>query len=73
MSGKSAIVLQDVFLNLIRKDRVPIVIQLKDSTRLKGFVKGFDSFTVIMESEGDQVLVYKNAISLIQPSKPILM
>ena len=71
--AKSGIVLQDVFLNLIRKDRIPLTLQLHDSTRIKGMVKGFDSFTIIMESEGNQILVYKNAVATIIPSKPILM
>lgn len=71
-SGSKSIVLQDVFLNLIRKERIPALIHLSDSTKIAGMIKGFDSFTVIVESEGKQLMVYKNAISMVVPSKPVL-
>ena len=73
MSNNKAIVLQDVFLNLLRKERVSLVMHLNDNTQLTGTVKGFDSFTVILESERKQMMVYKNAINRIIPSKPVLM
>ena len=40
--------------------------------QLKGFVKGFDNFTVILECENKQMLIYKHSISTITPIKPIL-
>ncbi len=63
--------LQDVFLNQIRKEKIMATIYLINGFQLRGFVKGFDSFTVIVENEGRQSLVYKNAISTITPVKPI--
>ena len=63
--------LQDIFLNQARKDRIPITIYLTNGFQFKGIVKGFDSFTVVLDTEGKQNLVYKHAISTIIPVKPI--
>ncbi len=63
--------LQDVFLNQARKEKISLIVYLTNGFQFKGFVKGFDNFTVILESEGRQNLVYKHAISTIIPSKQI--
>lgn len=63
--------LQDVFLNQIRKDKLPATFILTNGFQFKGIVKGFDSYVVILESEGKQELVFKHAISTIIPTKPI--
>ena len=63
--------LQDVFLNQARKDRMSITIYLVNGFQFRGVVKGFDNYTVILESEGKQQLVYKHAISTIIPQRPI--
>lgn len=63
--------LQDLFLNQARKERIPVTIYLTNGFQFKGFVDGFDSFTLILDSEGKQNLVYKHAISTIIPSKKI--
>lgn len=68
---KSNINLQDVFLNQVRKERIPATIYLTNGFQLKGMVKGFDNFTVILETEGKQQLVYKHAISTVSPMKAI--
>ena len=64
--------LQDIFLNNARKDKIHVSIFLVNGVQLKGYVKGFDSFTVVLDSEGRQQLVYKHAISTISPAKQIL-
>jgi len=69
--NKSVINLQDVFLNQVRKEHVAVTIYLTNGFQLKGMVRGFDNFTVILESEGKQQMVYKHAISTISPMKPI--
>lgn len=69
--NKSGINLQDVFLNQVRKEHIVVTIYLTNGFQLKGMVKGFDNFTVILESEGKQQMVYKHAVSTISPSKPI--
>jgi len=63
--------LQDSFLNQVRKENVPVIIYLVNGFQLRGAVKGFDNFTVILESEGKQQLVYKHAISTITPFRPV--
>lgn len=70
--NKSANNLQDIFLNGARKNRIPVTIYLTNGFQLKGMVKGFDSFTVVLDSEGKQMLIYKHAISTINPAKAIL-
>lgn len=64
--------LQDVFLNQARKGHIPVTIHLTNGFQLKGQVKGFDNFTIILDSEGKQILIYKHAVSTISPQKPIL-
>ena len=68
---KNAVNLQDVFLNEVRHDHTPVTIYLTNGFQFKGIVKGFDSFTVVLESEGKQHLVYKHAISTVVPLKPV--
>jgi host factor-I protein len=63
--------LQDSFLNQVRKENIAVVIHLVNGFQLKGNVKGFDNFTVILDTLGKQQLVYKHAISTITPAKPI--
>ena len=63
--------LQDVFLNQARKDKTMVTMYLTNGFQFKGIVMGFDSYTVILDSEGRQMLVFKHAISTISPVKPI--
>lgn len=70
---KQQINLQDAFLNQVRKENVPVTIFLVNGFQLKGAVKGFDNFTVILEVEGKQQMVYKHAISTIAPAKNIIL
>jgi len=64
--------LQDIFLNNARKSKVPLTIHLMNGFQLKGLVKGFDNFTVILDCDGKQMMIYKHSISTITPLKPIL-
>lgn len=59
--------LQDIFLNKIRKDNVSITVFLINGYQVKGVVKGFDSYTIVIESQDEQQLIYKHAISTIIP------
>lgn len=68
---QKSINLQDVFLNQVRKDKIPVTIYLTNGYQFKGSVKGFDNFTVILESDGKQDLVYKHAISTIIPVRQV--
>lgn len=63
--------LQDVFLNQVRKEHIPVTVYLTNGFQLRGMVKGFDNFTVVLDSEGKQQLVYKHAISTVSPMKAV--
>ena len=63
--------LQDFFLNYARKEKVILTIYLVNGFQLKGIVRGFDSYAILFESDGKINMVYKHAISTIQPTRPI--
>ena len=72
MVNKQQSNLQDIFLNNARKDKLQLTIHLLNGFQLKGIVKGFDNFTVILDCDNKQMLIYKHSISTITPIKPIL-
>ena len=58
------IVLQDIYLNQARRERIPVDVHMVDGQRLAGTVRGFDSFTVILDDEeGMSQMIYKHAIA----------
>lgn len=64
--------LQDLFLNQVRKENVPVTIYLMSGVQLKGFIKGFDAFTIILDSPGKPAqVVYKHALASVVPAKAI--
>ena len=63
--------LQDAFLNQARRERLNVTMFLMNGFQLHGIVKGFDGFTVVLDSEGKQQLIYKHAISTIVPPRPL--
>lgn len=73
LSNKGNIILQDSFLNTLRKDRIPATIYLINGFQLRGTVKGFDNFTILLDNEGKQTMIYKHAISSINPARPIML
>jgi host factor-I protein len=71
--SKAPLNLQDTFLNQVRKEGIPVTIFLVNGYQLKGLIKGFDSFTVVLETEGRQQLVYKHALSTVVPMRSIAL
>lgn len=70
--NKTQINLQDNFLNQARKESIQVTIYLVSGVQLKGVVRGFDAFTVVLESPGKPPqLVYKHAMASIVPSRPV--
>ncbi len=66
----TAINLQDLFLNNARKERIPVTIYLMNGVQVKGQVKGFDSYIIMLEDEKKQQnMIYKHAVSTILPGK----
>ena len=64
--------LQDIFLNQVRKENIGVTIYLMNSVQLRGMVRGFDAFTILLETVGRPVqLVYKHSIASIVPARPI--
>lgn len=62
--------LQDNYLNQLRKDKIPVVIFLTNGVRLKGLIKGFDNFVVLLKDVSQQ-LIFKHAISTIVPERDL--
>jgi host factor-I protein len=64
--------LQDTFLNQARKENISVTIYLVNGVQLRGFVRGFDSFTVLLDSPGKSTqLVYKHSITSIVPARNV--
>ena len=63
--------LQDLFLNQARRDRLAVTMFLMNGFQLHGVIRGFDGFTVVLDSDGKQQLIYKHAISTVVPQRPI--
>ena len=62
---------QDIFLNQARKDRTMLTVFLMNGFQMRGYVTGFDAFSVVLTSDGKQMFVYKHAISTITPERPV--
>ncbi len=64
--------LQDMFLNQVRKEGIAVSIYLVSGAQIKGYIKGFDSFTLHIEPQGKPaLLVYKHSITSIVPAKAL--
>lgn len=65
--------LQDLFLNQARKEKMQLTMFLMNGFQMRGVVTGFDSFTVVLDTEGKQQLIYKHAISTIVPARQVTL
>lgn len=63
--------LQEVFLTQLRRERRLVTVFLMNGFQMRGYVTGFDAFTVVLTSDGKQMFVYKHAISTITPERPV--
>ena len=63
--------LQEAILQEVCRDKAPVTLFLMNGFQLRGTVAGFDSFVVVLISEGKQQMIYKHAISTLAPMKPI--
>ena len=71
MASTKPINLQENFLNQARKENVPVTIHLVNGFQIKGMIRGFDQFTVVIDAMGRQQMVFKHAISTITPARPL--
>lgn len=65
--------IQDHYLNQLRKNHIPVTVILMNGFQLRGVLKAFDNFTVLIETEGKQQLIYKHAISTFSPIKNVTL
>ena len=63
--------LQDAILKEVRRDRVPVTLFLMNGFQLRGIITGYDSFVVVLVTDGRQQMIYKHAVSTIAPSVPL--
>lgn len=71
MANEKSQSVQDVFLNNIRKNKIPVTVFLVNGVKLQGIVTWFDNFSVLLRRDSHVQLVYKHAISTIMPGGPI--
>ncbi len=63
--------LQEAILKEVRRDKIPVTLFLMNGFQLRGTITGYDSFVVVLVSEGKQQMIYKHAISTLAPMKPV--
>ena len=63
--------LQDAILKEVRRDKVPVTLFLMNGFQLRGIITGYDSFVVVLVTEGKQQMIYNHAISTLAPSKTL--
>lgn len=71
MAGDKPMNVQDVFLNHVRKNKVPVTAFLINGVKLQGIVTWFDTATMLLRRDGQSQLIYKHAISTLMPQGPI--
>ncbi len=62
--------LQDIYLDYLRRERIPVTIYLVNGARLKGVITGFDNFVILLKQNTRQ-LIYKHAVSTVSPEKEV--
>jgi len=70
MMNKS-INIQDTFLNTLRKESIPVTVYLTNGFQIRGVIRAFDNFTIVIDSDGRQQMVYKHAISTFTPQRSV--
>ncbi|EGL17278.1 RNA chaperone Hfq [Paenibacillus chitinolyticus] len=68
---KQSINIQDNFLNQLRKESIPVTVYLTNGFQIRGLIRAFDNFTIIIDSDGRQQMVYKHAISTFTPQRSV--
>ncbi len=63
--------LQDIFLNTVRKSKIPVTMFLVKGVKLQGIITWFDNFSVLLRRDGQSQLIYKHSISTIMPGQPV--
>jgi len=72
MDNKPAQNIQDTFLNTVRKDKTPITIYLVSGVKLTGKIRSFDKYSVLLENNSQEQLIFKHAISTVVSNRSVL-
>src|ERR1700689_5290779 len=72
MENKSAQNIQDTFLNTVRKDKTPITIYLVSGVKLTGKIRSFDKYSVLLENNNQEQLIFKHAISTVVSNRSVM-
>jgi host factor-I protein len=73
MANEKSQNIQDVFLNTVRKKKIPVTIFLSNGVKLQGNITGFDNFSVLLRRGPQVQLVYKHTIATVVPSAPVTL
>ena len=63
--------IQDVLLNTVRRENMPVTLFLTNGFQIRGNVRGFDNYVILVESDGKQQMIYKHAISTVVPIRAV--
>ncbi|MBE7052820.1 MAG: RNA chaperone Hfq [Ruminococcaceae bacterium] len=63
--------LQDLYLNAVRKEKIDVTVFLTNGFQIRGQVKSFDSYTILLESDGKEQLIFKHAVSTVVPRRSV--
>jgi host factor-I protein len=72
MDNKPAQNIQDTFLNTVRKDKTPITVYLVSGVKLTGKIRSFDKYSVLLENNNQEQLIFKHAISTVVSNRSVL-
>ena len=72
MDSKPAQNIQDTFLNTVRKDKTPITIYLVSGVKLTGRIRSFDKYSVLLENNSQEQLIFKHAISTVVSNRSVM-
>ena len=72
MENKPAQNIQDTFLNTVRKDKTPITIYLVSGVKLTGKIRSFDKYSVLLENNSHEQLIFKHAISTVVSNRSVM-
>ena len=63
--------IQDILLNTVRRENMPVTLFLTNGFQIRGSVRGFDNYVIMVESDGKQQMIYKHAISTVVPIRSV--
>ena len=63
--------IQDILLNTVRRENMPVTLFLTNGFQIRGSVRGFDNYVIMVESDGKQQMIYKHAVSTVVPIRAI--